>query len=80
MFLQPFGEGDRVQISICRRRVFKGLVIFLLNVEFIERIVDGFNVFGLDGDEVGFDKGDIIGFLKHADNTGMIDARGEDSE
>jgi len=80
MLLQSFGESDCIQIAVCRRRVFKGLVIFFLDVEFIERVVDGFDIFGLDGDEVGFDEGDIVGFLKHADDTRMIDARGEDGE
>lgn len=80
MLLQTFGEGDGVQIAVRRRRIFEGFVIFFLDVEFIECVVDGFNVLRLDGDEIGFNEGDIIGFLKHADDAGVIDAGGEDSE
>jgi hypothetical protein len=80
MLLQPFGKDNRVQIAVCRRGILEGFVIFFLDVEFVEGIVDGFDVFGLDGDEVGFDEGDIIGFLKHADDAGMVDAGGEDGE
>ena len=60
VLLQSFRERRRIEIAVGGRRIFERFVVFLLNVEFIEGIVDGFNVSRLDGDEVRFDKGNVV--------------------
>ena len=80
MFLQSFGKGDGIKIAICRSGIFEGFIILFLDVEFIESIVDGFDVSILDGNEVWFDKWDVIGFFEHADNASMVNSRSKSSK
>ena len=52
MFLQSLGKSHGIKIAICGSRVFERFVIFLLNVEFVESIVDCLDVSALDRNEV----------------------------
>lgn len=80
MLLQSLCKRHRIEIAICSRRILERFIIFLLNVEFIESIINSFNVSRLDGDKVRFDKWDIVRLFKHAHHTSMIDTRRENRE
>ena len=77
MFLQSLRKRHRIIIPIGGRGIFERFVIFLFDVEFIESVIDRFNVSRLDCDEVGFDKRDIIRLFKHSNDTSMINTRSE---
>ena len=80
MFLQSFCKCHCIKISVGGCGILEGFVVFLLDIEFIESIIDSFNVSRLDRHEVGFDKRDIIRLFEHSNDTSMIDTWSENGE
>lgn len=75
MFLQSLGKSHCVEVAIRRRGIFERFIVFFFHVDFVESIVDCFNVSILDGDKVWFDERDVVGFFEHAHNAGVVDTR-----
>ena len=80
MFFQSFGQRHRIKIAICRSGIFERFIIFLLDVKFIQRIIDSFDISWLDSYEVWLDKWDIVRFFEHAYNSCVINAGRQNSE
>lgn len=78
--LETLGKLDGVVVVKVLDRVTEGLVVLFLDEEVVDGIVDNLVVLGLDAEEEGLDERDVVGLFKEADDTGDVDAGGEDGE